>query len=325
MLLLGSLFVIGCEETPNSVGAGDESLGVKPGGGGGGTSTPADPELCYVGRSTVKGKSYMTLFVMNADGSNHTQIARRTSTDYAYGGSPSWSPDGGSIAFTQMGDGVNQPDTIKAIDVSVNSNGQVVTSNLRTIYGLSTVSVRLKNPFWSATSGTDQIAFTTDEDGSNSLYTVPASGGSPTLVTTISKAWAGHTNPLGTPTWNGDDSKLAMIRIGINNTTIMIFNTSDWSYIDSITVVGSIFGLEWSRAGNTDKLAYGLSNKLYYVDPTTGAVPTTNNVPGQYPAWSPDNGSLMIVNGTSVDKNTAFTSSTTSIGTITAGYAVKWK
>jgi Tol biopolymer transport system component len=325
-VLLGGALAIGCEEAPSSVGTSDPSFGAKPGSGGGGSTTPANPELCYVGRSAYKSKSYMTLFVMNADGSNLTPILRRTSTNYAFGGSPTWSPDGGSIAFTLVGDGVNQPDTIKAIDISVDNNGAVVGSNLRTIVGLSTVNVRIKNPFWSATTGTDVIAYVTDNGTTNSLYTVPAAGGASTLISTIDKAWAGHTNPLGTPTWNGDDSKLAMIRLGVNNTTIMIYNTSTWDYIDSITVAGGIAGLEWSRAGSTNSLAYSIAGKIYYVAPTTGAAPTTNNASGSYPAWAPDNNSMMVVNSSDLYKNTAFSASSsyvTALSYITG--AVKWK
>src|SRR6476660_2480441 len=111
---------------------------------------------------------------MDVDGSHVTPLVSRTNYSYGYGTSPSWSPDGHSIAFTQLGDGVGMPDTIKAIDISVNSSGAVVTSNLRTIFGLNTVSTRLKNPFWSATSGKNVIAFASEDATTNSLWTVSA-------------------------------------------------------------------------------------------------------------------------------------------------------
>lgn len=324
LLLVGGMFAVGCEEDPSSVGSSDPSFGAKPGGGGGGSTTPADPELAYTKQVFSKGKQIYNLFVMNIDGTNLTSIYKVPSASMTFGGSPTWSPDGGSIAFTQAGDGSTIPDTIKAIDVSVNSSGVVVGSNLRTVVGLSTTSIRFKNPFWSATSGTDLIAYTTDDGTTNSLYTVPASGGSPTLRTSVDKTWAGHTNPLGVPTWNGDDSKLAMIRIGSGNTTIMIFNASTWAYIDSIVVSGSIFGMEWSRAGSTNALAYSTNSKISYVEPVTGAVPSTNDAVGQYPSWAPDNSSLMVVSGGSLYNNTAYSAST-SLVTTSVGPVVRWK
>jgi hypothetical protein len=322
-LLTAGLVLAGCEE-PSSTASSDPSFGGKPGGGGG-SSTPADPELTYVGSSTIKGKSYATLYVMDVDGTHLTAVHRCATTTVSLNGSPTWSPDGGSIVFTQRGNGSTIPDSIKVIDISLNSSGQPVGTNLRTIVGLSSVSVGLKNPFWSATSTSDLIAYTTDDGTTNSLYTVSANGGSPSLINSVDKTWAGHSNPLGVPTWNGDDSKLAMIRIGVNSTTIMIFNTSTWDYIDSIVVSGSIFGLEWSRSGSTNSLAYSTNGKISYVEPITGAIPTTNNANGAYPSWAPDNSTLMVVSGTGAYNNTAFSSSSSFIATVPAGCAVKWK
>jgi hypothetical protein len=322
LLLVGGLFAVGCAEDFTSVGSSDPSFGVKPGGGGGST-TPADPALTYVGSTTVKGKTYSTLYVMDVDGTHLTNIYRVPSSTMVLYSSPTWSADGSSIVFTQSGNGTSNPDTIKAIDVSVNTSGQVVTSNIRTI-SVAPSGVKYKNPFW-CSSDVGQIAFTSDETGTNSLWTVSTAGGSPTLITSVDKSWTGSANPLGTPTWNGDDSRLAMIRIGSNNTTIMIFSTSTWEYIDSITVAGTISGLEWSRAGSTNALAYGVSGKLYYVEPTTGAIPTTNNAVGNFPAWAPDNSSLMLVSGTNLYNNTAHTSSSSLVTSVPSASVVKWK
>jgi Tol biopolymer transport system component len=61
--------------------------GGKPGGGeGGGDPTPADPAIAYT--------HSQTLFVMDADGANQTEVASASSYGW-----PSWSADGGSIVF----------------------------------------------------------------------------------------------------------------------------------------------------------------------------------------------------------------------------------
>ncbi|MEE8575969.1 MAG: DPP IV N-terminal domain-containing protein, partial [candidate division Zixibacteria bacterium] len=41
------------------------------------------------------------IYVMNADGTEQTRLTNNTSSD----GSPSWSPDGGKIAFASRRDG----------------------------------------------------------------------------------------------------------------------------------------------------------------------------------------------------------------------------
>lgn len=326
VLLIASSFTTGCEAPTNDVDNTPKFQMGNPHGGGGGTSTPANPELCYTSKITSKGKMYYTLAVMDVDGSHPTTIyqAPKPSPMILYG-SPTWSADGGSIVFTQSGGGGS--DTIKAIDVSVNSSGQAVGSNVRVI-AIAPTGVGYKNAFWSS-AGSGLIAFTSNETNSNSLWTVSASGGTPTKIMSIDKTWSGSANPLGMPTWNGDDSRLALIRMGASNTTIMIYNTSTWAYEDSIVVPGTVNGLEWSRSG-MNKLAYSTNNQIYYVDPVTGATPTTNNVTGGFPAWAPDNSSLMYTASTTpggsgeVRNNTAF-SATTSLISTTSVAAVKWK
>jgi hypothetical protein len=110
---------------------------------------------------------------------------------------------------------------------------------------------------------------------------------------------------------------------------IMIYNTSTWEYVDSIAVEGTVFGLEWSRSG-ANKLAFGLQavgstiTKLYFVDPSTGSVPTTNNVVGTCPTWSPNNSSVMYVNAGNAYKNVPGTASASLVSNF-GGSLLKWK
>lgn len=296
----------GCEE-PNSTSDSQQFQMGNGRGGGGGSTTTANPELCYREVIPVKrakdGAVVHHLYVMNADGSNKTSIYSAPNSNFTIGASPTWSPDGSSIVFTVLGNGSNIPDTIKAIDVTV-TGGKVVGSNLRTIYGLSTTSMRLNNPFWSASTA-NEISFSSTNSSSSTLWRISASGGAPASVYTGSKAWLNNDNPMGQSTYSPDDSKLAFVRLSYNGSyqsTIMIFNTATNDYVDSIAVSGIVEGLEWSRSG-LNKLAFGLADAggstkyIHYLDPATGSVPSTNGVVGLYPAWSPDNSSLMITAG----------------------------
>ena len=340
VLAIAGSFLAGCAEPPSAVEGPEFQMGNGKGGGGGGSTPSANPELCYQGAVPVKrardGATLQAVFVMNADGSNKTAVYTVANSNFLIGGSPTWSGDGNSVVFTQLGNGTTIPDTIKAVDVSVNANGQVVGSNVRAIYGLNTTSTRLKNPFWSNTS-LNMIGFTTDNATTNTVWVISASGGSPTAVASTNETWVNHANPMGQPTWNGDDSKLAMIRLSNNGsyeTTIMIFNTTTWEYIDSIKIAGVIDGMDWSRGTTLDKIALGLwnssgtSNSIHYVDPTTGATPTTNGVAGIYPAWSPDNSSLVYTAGAPYygpAYNMQAFGTTTSLVSSGSFLSVKWK
>jgi len=271
---------------------------------------------------------------MDTDGTHNTavQVAGVSTSIINYTYLPGWSPTGGSICFTQWGS-ATAPDTIKAIDVSVNSSGVPVGSNLRTIVGLPDQTVRLNGAYWSSTSAVGMIAYTTRDGATNSLYVVSQSGGTPTKICSVDTAWMHFGLTLKNPTWSPDDSRLAVCRDSSANAStatsmILIFNTSTWACVDSIAITGGVFGLEWSRSGSMNKLAFvdfvSGSNHLYYCDPTTGATPTTYGLVGSYPTWSPNNSSVMYVNSSGLTKNIPLTSTTTSVSSF-GGAGVKWK
>src|ERR1039457_2481063 len=95
---------------------------------------PAKPALTFVGTISKNGNTYNAIYVMDTDTKNQTSVQSSGSTSIQYGINLSWSPSGtSSIAFTQYGS-ASGIDTIKAIDVTVNSQGVPVGSNLRTIF-----------------------------------------------------------------------------------------------------------------------------------------------------------------------------------------------
>jgi hypothetical protein len=317
-------------------------------GGGGGATTPANPALSYISSSRSHGQTYQTVAVMDSDYTHQTSIyGDGISTSNRYYG-PSWSPTGGSLGFMQSSGSVSAPaDVIKAVDVTLNSDGTVSGTNARTVYTLpSNLADNSLMVAWSNTSGTNMIAFGTRYvgDSRRTVWVVPASGGTPVKVWECDSSFVkedgsvvGHQMPVGWPTWSPDDSHIAFERLdsGTLSTyttagttkavTIMIFSTTDhgatWTYTDSIkhtsTGANAYYpDLEWSRTG-LNKLALWdyEDGHLYYTDPTSGATPVTDGIAGGGISWSPNNSSIVHLSNSSIWKSAAFTTTTYATGT----------
>jgi Tol biopolymer transport system component len=310
-------FLSSCQQDPQSVNGGNK-LPLKS------SPPPANPAITYINSG---------IGVMDTTGDNATTIVTGTSgTTYL---SPSWNYNGSMIAYSTVASGTYK---IATVDVSVNSKGVPVGSNNTNIYSLApSDSIRIQSgPTASATSSTGLVAFTrlhTDKAdfGVTDLCTIPQSGGMPTVLSSYKRL-----NNLGmvlglynAPTWSPDDSKIAVVRQDtILHSTILIFNASTGAAEDSIPVSGNCQHLEWSRSGAND-LAYSFSSgsayDIYYVAPSTGSTPTTNNVAGGSPTWSPNNSSIMFdpTSGAS-EKLVPFTTSATTVGSSSFG-SLNWK
>ena len=299
---------------------------------------------------------------MDSDYTHQTSIyGEGINSAYAYSG-PSWSPDNGSIAFMQNSGTATAPaNSIKAVDVTVNTDGTVSGTNARTIFNLP--STEADNAFghavaWSNTSTMDKIAFATRElnDSRRTVWIVPATGGTPIKVWECDSSFvkengsvAGHAMPLSTPTWSPDDSRIAFERLdsgtatsysssGTSRTvTIMIFTTTDngstWSYTDSIkhssTGANSFYpDIEWSRTGlNKLALWYQEDGKLYYANPSSTSSITTDGATGGWLSWSPNNSAILHALSSNIWKSIPFTTTTYATGTNPSlgGSLVRWK
>ena len=258
--------------------------------GSGGGTTAANPVVVY----TKNGGA--AIGVMDADCSHRTVVY--TGANGATVNTPSWSP-GSSIAF-RLGSGTKT--YIMAEDVSVNSSGIPVGSNLRTIDSSSWYadSLQIQWPSWSSTSSIDQIAY--GLYGAHNYYVcrISASGGARNIV---------YTSPVNiypySVAWSPDDSKIAVALGDRNNSAwgaIIVISASTNTVTDSISLASVAGSIDWSRTGTTNKLLYSISGgDLYYLTPSSGSSPTAAGLfysgsSFQEPhegTWSPNNGSIL--------------------------------
>jgi len=263
-------------------------------GGSGGSSTPAHPAIVFNDQN-----QYVT--VMDSDGTHATELL---SGHNAYG----WSP-GSSILMS------GNPDSLYAADVSVNSSGVPVASNVRVIvsksFYLSDSTTIGNNPAWSATSSVNKIAFQlrairNANRPAATICTQSASGGSWDTL----HSFPSHYFVNGI-TWKADDSKIAVL-LSYNLTTpaysVVIMDASTGATTDSIPLPSNStgwYGLQWSHGSSLNLLtlmrdtAYpGHSldgDYIYYLTPSSESTPTTQNVGAYYNAtWSPTSSSLMF-------------------------------
>ncbi|HZK76490.1 MAG TPA: hypothetical protein VFD13_06235 [Candidatus Kapabacteria bacterium] len=287
------------------------------------TSTPAaNPVITYVGESIVHRTGYPAIAVMNADGSNKTIIYTSPSTGtLALGENPCWSPDGGSIAW------IENYDTIKAIDVSVNSHGVPVGSNLRTIYATTAGSNNfiIHGLSWCSESATGELAFvaaysTGGGHGASTVYTIGQTGGTPTALITESQ------NLCYSVSWSPDDSKIAFSGRTVPGAAwyLRVADASSGALLEADSVP-QVNHVEWERSGNT--IAFDNSSKIYYLDYGSGNGEYTENVSGTAPTWSPNDADIMFTSGSTVKEIPAFGTSTSTITTISSlgSPEMKWK
>jgi hypothetical protein len=337
LLLLASAWLASCEAPSDSS---DSVMRTGPNTHGGGGTTAANPALAYIGSARSHGQTYPTIAVMDSDYAHQSTLYTSGTTGLSVRG-PSWSPTNASIAFME------NSNTIKAVDVTLNTDGTVSGTNARTIYSMP--NSQFDNGYtvsWSNTTATNKIAFATRDPYSSrrTVWVISGSGGTPIKVWESDSSFvkedgsiAGHIVPAASPTWSPDDSHIAIERLdsGASSsyygagptraTTIMIFSTTDngntWAYTDSIkhssTASNAYYpDIEWSSTGLNKLALLGYSDGLlYYANPTTGSALTTDGIESGGLSWSPNNSSILHCSGTALWKSVPFTTTTYGTGT----------
>jgi Tol biopolymer transport system component len=233
------------------------------GGGGGGPEGEANPEIAF-----SAGENLGRLRVMDADGDNAQTITREGGIKRHM----SWSPDGGSLAFSMNGG-------IWVIDVRL-VDGDPVGENLTIVEG----GMR------SAWSPSGEIAFVSgageikvinrDGSGSGMLYAPPAGF------------------DVGDLAWNSDGSLLAFYERNNTSPYISVIHILDRNTLtitetlnDPGVLLTSFRGISWART--TDTLAVVSSIWIYTVTWTPGGSGTFELLTeGAFPTWSPTDSDL---------------------------------
>jgi dipeptidyl aminopeptidase/acylaminoacyl peptidase len=255
-------------------------------GGGGKEEPPADPVIAVV---TPTGRGWNSLVVMNADGSNRVAVLEGYSLD-----TPSWSPDGSSIAFSEY------YDELWRIDVVIDEDGVPIGENK--IFLLDRMQ---GHPEWSPGGPyTDHILITRypDEGGyAHSLEVIPAEGGDPIEVYTDLEVtlW----NPVWSP--GGDRIAVAESKGGVYGLAILDFVEATGKFVKTESHVLPHWPncMDWARIRTQDEIAYSIRYKvrnkyvheLWTVDSENGD--PTLLFQGKNPTWSPDDKLCFEYNG----------------------------
>jgi Tol biopolymer transport system component len=227
---------------------------------------------------TSEGDDGAEIYVMNADGTNQTNLTTNEAYDY----SPSWSPDGTKIAFTS--DRNENPEIYV-----MNANG---TNQTRLTTNVGEEPWVDAYPSWSP-DGT-KIAFMSSRDGNDNIYVMNANGTNQTRLTTN---WMDDDNP----SWSPDGTKIAFTSnlYGPRNTIckeIYVMNANGTNQTRLTTNAADDWGPSWSPDGT--KIAFTssrdggwLSGEIYVMnaDGTNQTRLTTNAASDEsQPSWSPD-------------------------------------
>ncbi|HWF44784.1 MAG TPA: hypothetical protein VG537_09095 [Candidatus Kapabacteria bacterium] len=254
-----------CQQDPQSANGPQTVLPLTPGGS---TITwNAHPEIVYFGDTTVgsghSGSSYPGLWVMDSTGANWKCIYYSTSGEGDFH-HPTWSPGGGSVCWEAQNGSTYY---LHTINVST-SNGVPVGSNMSTIWShnWNTDSNSFMEAAWSSVSSNNVIAYLMyyGPGRSSKLYTIPASGGTPTLIYSDTGCEFEHL------TWSPDGSLIAIALVKASGKSLRVVDMS--GNVVHEYARSSVAPIEYARTSG--KIFSGYGTTLTSMDTSTGNTTT---------------------------------------------------
>ena len=221
------------------------------------------------------------IFVMNADGSNQTQI---TNNPISSDTNPSWSPDGNQIVFSSTEEwGMN----IYVIDSS-GANITLLTTDQNTNNPISSDTT----PSWSPDGTKISFSSNIDEQYGSNIYVMDSDGANITRITTDDNAFD------TTPSWSPDGTKISFSsdRDGQIGSNIYVMD-SDGANITRITTDDNAFDTTPSWSPDGTKISFSsdrdgqIGSNIYVMDSDGANITriTTNQYASDItPSWSPD-------------------------------------
>ncbi len=223
---------------------------------------------------------FSKIFVMNADGSEQTQVT--ASPDFSFDRSPTFSPDGERIAFESnraVGEGVNNPEgDIEIFVVNLDGTGLIqLTRN----------ASRELHPDFSPNGR--KIAFVSEQAFASGIYTMNADG------TKQKKRSQGPATVFASPSWSPDGERIAFTSNQNGPANIFTMDadgsrqkrlTNNGIRVDSGPVFsphGKKIAFQSNRDGNFEIYMMNVDG--------TGQLNLTNDPAGDFtPDWQPVNG-----------------------------------
>jgi hypothetical protein len=249
---------------------------------GNGEEPEADPVIAVV---TPTGRGWNTLAVMNADGSNRVKVLEGYSLD-----TPSWSPEGTSIAFSEY------YTELWRIDVVLDEDGVPMAENKIQLLGRGELQ---GSPEWSPGGPYDDHILITRYPGngySHTLEVIPEDG-LPEGEEPI-ELYTNEQATLWNAVWSpgGDRIAVAESEGGSYSLAILDYNADTGRFDKTVSHVLPHWPncMDWARLRTDDEIVYSIRyqvrnkyvHELWTVDSEDGNPTFLFN--GDRPSWSPE-------------------------------------